>query len=70
VKLLAEHGIRFATTPAWQRRGAGAVWETFHIPATDRKTGQPTQAERRRIAWIEDLPRGADYASLIHQLAL
>ncbi|HPH70241.1 MAG TPA: tRNA(His) guanylyltransferase Thg1 family protein [Kofleriaceae bacterium] len=67
-ELLFAHGINFADLPAWQRRGAGLIWETYAKAAINPKTGQSVEAQRRRLRRELELPVRDGYATWLRQV--
>lgn len=66
--LLSQHDIDFDQTPAWQRLGAGLLWEEFEKLGLDPLTGETVSATRRRVRVEDDLPTGEPYARLIEAM--
>lgn len=69
-ELLYRHGITFDELPAWQRRGLGLWWKTYHRAGYDPLRRTEVTATRRRIHTERDLPMRADYRELIAQLIM
>jgi len=67
-ELLFERGMNFNDVPLWQKRGVGIYWETFQKPATNRLTGQPVLAERRRLKVDRELPAKDAYSELVRRI--
>ena len=63
--LLAGFDIDFDTLPAWQRHGAGIVWETYEKSGRNPVTGDTVTAFRRRLARNLELPTGKVYGRFI-----
>jgi tRNA(His) guanylyltransferase len=55
-ELLFQSGVNFNDLPAWQKRGSGLYYREVQIDATNRKTGEPVTATRRRLVRDLDLP--------------
>lgn len=66
--LLFEHGINFSAVPAWQRRGAGLYWETYHKEGFNPISKETVVATRKRVRVDEQLPVGDAYNSFIQNL--
>ena len=66
--LFQEAGINFNDLPLWQRRGMGVYWETFTKDATNPKTGEAVQAERRRLKTDFELPMRDEYSAFVGRL--
>lgn len=62
--------MNFNDLPSWQKRGVGLSWERYLKSAENPKTGEPTTAERRRIAVDLELPMGQAYEDLVRRLVL
>ena len=67
-ELLFQNGINFNEVPLWQRRGTGLYWETYQKEGFNPKTGQTTEATRRRLKTDEKLPMKTEYASFLERL--
>jgi tRNA(His) 5'-end guanylyltransferase len=67
-ELLFSNGINFNDLPSWQKRGTGLVWEDYLKSAVNRATGEKTEARRRRLAVIYDLPMKEDYGAFIKNI--
>jgi len=67
-ELLFQHGINFNELPAWQRRGAGLLWQQYEKTGHDPIRNQPVTVTRRRIAVDEALPVKDEYAAFIRRL--
>ncbi len=63
--LFQEGGINFNDLPAWQRRGAGFLWETYEKNAHNPVTNEETTTTRRRIRRDLELPLKEAYAEMI-----
>jgi tRNA(His) guanylyltransferase len=68
--LYQQAGINFNDLPAWQKRGVGLYWETYHKEASSPITGQTVLAERRRVKTDLNLPMKDDYSDFIRELLL
>lgn len=64
-ELLWQHGINFNDVPAWQRRGTGLLWEEYQKTGSDPRTGEETEAVRRRLRVIDELPVKDDYRAMV-----
>ncbi|MEM9069154.1 MAG: tRNA(His) guanylyltransferase Thg1 family protein [Myxococcota bacterium] len=69
-ELLFQHGINFNELPAWEKSGIGARWETRLKSGRRADTGEPTEATRRELELVFDLPRGDAYRSFLRPLAV
>lgn len=58
----------FNDLPLWQRRGTGLYWETFAKSATNPKTGQAVEAQRRRLKVDYELSMKDEYSGFIRGL--
>ena len=67
-ELLFQHGINFNNLPAWQKRGTGLYWENYTKASVDPRTGEPVEAQRRRIRRDFELPIGEAYAKFLLSL--
>lgn len=67
-ELLFQRGLNFNDLPAWQRRGAGAHWEDYTKQGSDPRTGQTTQAARRRLVRNLDLPMRDEYDAFVQRV--
>jgi tRNA(His) 5'-end guanylyltransferase len=67
-ELLFQHGINFNELPAWQRRGAGLLWQHYEKTGHDPIRNQPVTVTRRRIAVDEELPVKVEYAAFIRHI--
>ena len=47
--LFTKQNLNFSDLPNWQKRGTGLYWETYSKEATNPKTGEKAQAQRRRL---------------------
>lgn len=65
---LFQQGINFNDLPAWQKRGTGVYWETFNKEGLNKKTGEPTQALRRRLKVDDQVPMKDKYDHFIRGL--
>jgi tRNA(His) 5'-end guanylyltransferase len=63
--LLFINGINFNNLPLWQKRGYGVSWEDYEKVGFNPKSGEPTKADRRRLAAQLELPTGDDYATML-----
>lgn len=66
--LLFQNGINFNDLPSWQKRGSGLYWEMYQREATNRQTGEPVLATRRRVKRELELPMKQEYADFISKL--
>jgi tRNA(His) guanylyltransferase len=66
-ELLFRQGINYNDLPAWHRRGVGIYWQTYTKAGRDPRTGETTQALRRRLFTDLHLPVGDAYATLIRR---
>src|SRR5207237_1221780 len=64
-ELLFRHGVAFADLPAWQRRGAGLVYEAYEKEGFNPMTGEVVLARRRRVRIEGELPMAEAYAALL-----
>jgi tRNA(His) guanylyltransferase len=67
-ELLFQSGVNFNDLPAWQKRGVGLYWQEYQKASRDPRTGEETQAVRRRIHRDLELPKGDEYGGFILQL--
>jgi tRNA(His) 5'-end guanylyltransferase len=66
--LFTKRSINFNDLPSWQKRGTGLYWETYAREATNPKTGETVQAQRRRIKKHLDLPMKDEYSEFVARL--
>ncbi|MBI5538404.1 MAG: guanylyltransferase [Deltaproteobacteria bacterium] len=64
-ELLFQNGINFNDLPAWQKRGIGALWESYERPAIDPRTGTEVISTRRRVVIQTELPMGEQYDAFV-----
>lgn len=67
-ELLFRRGVNFNDLPNWQKRGIGAVWETYDKAGTNPLTGEVVLAIRRRVRVEFDLPMKDEYSAWIRKL--
>jgi tRNA(His) 5'-end guanylyltransferase len=67
-ELLFRRGINFNDLPAWQRCGTGVYFRSVTEQATNRKTGEPVSAVRRRVHVDEAMPHGKGLDTLLDGL--
>lgn len=67
-KLLFSNGINYNVLPSWQRLGIGAYFTEVKKEGYNPKTQMATQAVRRELSFINDLPSGSEYDELLHQV--
>ena len=66
--LLHGRGVRFASLPAWQRRGTGLRWESYEKEGFDPVRGLAVRAARRRLSVDRELPAKGDYGRYLEGL--
>lgn len=64
---LFQQGINFNELPNWQKRGTGVYWATVNKEGVNKKTGEITQATRRRLKIDDELPMKDKYDEFIRQ---
>jgi tRNA(His) 5'-end guanylyltransferase len=69
-ELLFLRGINFNKVPSWQKRGLGFWWETYEKDGLNPKTGQKTNAIRRRVKVELELPMKEAYRELVKMMAV
>ena len=67
-ELLFSYGVNFTEVPRWQRRGIGLSYKEYAYRGIDRRTGAPSQVRRRRLVVNRELPKGAEYRSLVERM--
>lgn len=61
-EFLLSRSIQFDDLPAWQIRGSGLSWETYHKTGINPQTGEDTISNpRQRIKPSNPLPYGDEY---------
>lgn len=67
-ELLFRAGLNFNDVPAWQKRGVGLVWDAAELTTTNRRTGEPVVAQRRRLREDFELPMKEAYSDYLRQI--
>ena len=67
-ELLFQRGLNFNDLPRWQKRGIGVLWESVEREGLNRKTGETSIVQRRRLRTDFELPLGDDYNDFIRNV--
>lgn len=66
--LFAEGGVNFNDLPLWEKRGWALLWKIVVKRATNRKTGEEVDAERRQLVLDLELPMRDEFSEMVREL--
>ena len=70
LELLNRYDVDFSAQEAWKRYGSLLHWQTVPHSGENPLTGKVTQTTRRKLNWVEQLPRGEQLNQLVTELAI
>lgn len=66
--LFAEGGVNFNDLPLWEKRGWALLWKIVVKRATNRKTCEEVDAERRQLVLDLELPMRDEFSEMVREL--
>ena len=66
--LFAEGGVNFNDLPLWEKRGWALLWKIVVKRATNRKTGEEVDTERRQLVLDLALPMRDEFSEMVREL--